>query len=129
MATFHDSIRSLSDQFAPSIVFGARLGNQHEVPDSLREKLDPWAMWSDQTSQNLGVAVQIAASQRLGKEGSEEALAILAGLRLAYMKLVSDLADSMNIPEGELHNRINETMNNAQMDDKGPFDQGNPGLE
>ena len=129
MSTFHDSIRALTDQYAPSIVFGARLGQPDEVPDALREKIDPWAMWSDQAAQSLGVAVQIAASQRLGREGSEEALAILAGLRLAYMKLVSDLADSMNIPEGELHNRINETMNNAQMEDKGPLDEGGPGLD
>lgn len=125
MANFHESIRAVSDTFAPSIIFGARLGTQDEIPDSLREKLDPWSQWSTQTSQNLGVAVQIAASQRLGKEGSQEALAVLAGLRLAYMKLVSDLADAMNIPEGELHNQISETMNNATMDDKGPFDDDN----
>ncbi len=126
MTTFQDSIRTLSERFAPAVVFGARLGKPDEVPDSLRERLDPWAMWSDQTSQTLGVAVQVAASQRLGKEGSEESLAILAGLRLAYMKLVSDIADTMKIPEGELHNRINETMNNAAMEDKGPFDEDAP---
>lgn len=129
MPDFHDEIRALSGRFAPSIVFGARLGKPDEIPGSLRDKLDPWAEWSGRASESLGVAVQVAASQRLGKEGSEEALAVLAGLRLAYMKLVSDLADSMNIPEGELHNRINETMNNAAMDDNGPFEDEDPRLE
>lgn len=120
MTSFQDSIRSLADHFAPSIVIGTRLGKPGEMPGSLRDKLDPWAMWSDQASQSLGGAVQIAFSQRLGKEGSEDALAIVAGLRMIYMKLVSDMADSMNISEGELHNQINEFMNNTRVDEIDP---------
>lgn len=124
MSSFDKSIRALSDRFAPAIVFGARLGKPGEAPDSLREKLDPWAEWTGRASESLGVAVQIVSSQRLGREGSQEALTILAGLRMVYMKLVSDIADDMNIPEGELHNRISEAMNSAAMDDDPPSGEG-----
>ena len=41
MASFHDAIRDISDRHAPAIVFGARLGRPDEIPDALREKLDP----------------------------------------------------------------------------------------
>jgi len=93
----------------------------------MREQADPWSAWSAQAAESLGTAVEITGSQRLGKEGTDDSIAVLAGLRLAYMKLVSDMADGMNIPEGELHNRINETLNSSQMEDKlGDSQPGEP---
>lgn len=117
MSDFQQTIRAACEKFQPAVVFGARLGRQEELPQHMREQADPWAAWSEQAAQSLGTAVQIAGSQRLGEDGNDDAVAVLAGLRLAYMKVVSDLADTMNIPEGELHNRINETLNSSQMED------------
>ena len=118
MSDFQRSIRAACERHSPAIVFGARLGRPDELPLSMREQADPWSAWSAQAAQSLGTAVEITGSQRLGKEGAEDAVVVLAGLRLAYMKLVSDMADGMNVPEGELHNRINETLNSSKMEDK-----------
>lgn len=126
MSDFQQTIRAACEKYQPAIVFGARLGSPEELPPHMREQADPWSAWSEQAAQSLGTAVEITGSQRLGEDGAEDAVAVLAGLRLAYMKLVSDLADSMNIPEGDLHNRINETLNNSQM---GEGYQGDPGQE
>lgn len=116
MSDFQRSVRAATEKHQPAIIFGARLGRPEELPQSMRDAADPWSAWSEQAAETLGTPVEITGSQRLG-EGAEDAVAVLAGLRLAYMKLVSDLADAMNIPEGELHNRINETLNSAQMND------------
>ncbi|PHQ79430.1 MAG: hypothetical protein COB69_07985 [Phycisphaera sp.] len=127
MSDFQRSIRAACERHSPAIVFGARLGRPDELPLSMREQADPWSAWSAQAAESLGTAVEITGSQRLGKEGTDDSIAVLAGLRLAYMKLVSDMADGMNIPEGELHNRINETLNSSQMEDKlGDSQPGEP---
>ena len=129
MSEFQRTIRAACEHHSPAIVFGARLGRPDELPQSMREQADPWSAWSEQAAQSLGTAVEITGSQRLGEDGTDDAVAVLAGLRLAYMKLVSDMADGMNIPEGELHNRINETLNNAQTDGRlgdPPSDDDNP---
>jgi hypothetical protein len=129
MSEFQRSIRTAAEHHNPSVIIGARIGKPGEEPQSLRDKVDPWAMWTEQAAQSTGVNVEIASSQRLGKDGNEDAVVVLAGLRLVYMKLVADIADGMNIPEGELHNRINETLNSSNLDDSQggpPTDDDNP---
>lgn len=129
MSKFQQSLRAVAEGHTPAVVIGARVGKPGEEPQSLRDKVDPWAMWTEQAAQSTGVNIEIASSQRLGKEGSEDAVVVLAGLRMVYMKLVADIADSMNIPEGQLHNRINETLNSSNIDDSSagpPSDDDNP---
>lgn len=129
MSEFQRTIRAAAEKHEPSVVIGARIGKPGEEPQSLRDKMDPWSMWTEQAAQSTGVNIEIAFSQRLGAEGNEDAVVVLASLRMLYMKLVADVADGMNIPEGELHNRVNETLNNARVDDSLDdyrSDDGNP---
>jgi hypothetical protein len=92
MSDFEQAIRGVSERFKPAIVFAARLAEGEEIPESM--------------------------SQRLTGENRDQLVTILAGLRLAYMKVVSDLADQLGIPEGELHNLISEASNEARIDDQ-----------
>ena len=117
MSDFDQAVRDITEAHSPAIVFGARLADPDEAPYSLREKTNPWHAWSEQATAVLGVAVEIAGSQRFENNSQDELITMLAGLRMGYMKVVSDLADSMDIPEGELHNRVNETLNNAAVDE------------
>ncbi|MGP1273129.1 MAG: hypothetical protein ACTS22_07330 [Phycisphaerales bacterium] len=122
MSEFEQSIRSVAERFKPAIVFAARLADSSEAPESLRAKADdaerqPWDAWNESVRAEMLTAVEVAGSQRLTGENADELVTVLAGLRLAYMKVVSDLADQLDMPEGELHNRISEFSNNARIDD------------
>ncbi len=127
MSDFEQAIRAVSERFKPAIVFAARLADGSEVPDSLRHQ-DPFKAWGAQHGAELLTAVEVAGSQRLTGENRDQLVTILAGLRLAYMKVVSDLADQLEMPEGELHNLISEASNEARIDDQsdagGDADEG-----
>ncbi|MEO1718261.1 MAG: hypothetical protein AAFR76_14260 [Planctomycetota bacterium] len=117
MSDFESAIRSVSERFKPAIVFAARLAEGDEVPEELRPD-DPFQAWGAEHGAELLTAVEVAGSQRLTGENRDELVTILAGLRLAYMKVVSDLADQLEMPEGELHNLISEASNEARIDDR-----------
>lgn len=124
MSEFDKSIRGVAERFKPAIVFAARLADPSEAPESLRRRADdahrePWDAWNENIRAEMLTAVEVAGSQRLTGENADELVTVLAGLRLAYMKVVSDLADQLDMPEGELHNRISEFSNNARLDDGG----------
>lgn len=128
MSEFEQAIRSVSERFKPAIVFAARLAEGDEVPDSMRPE-DPYAAWGAEHGAELLTAVEVAGSQRLTGENRDELVTILSGLRLAYMKVVSDLADQLGMPEGELHNLISETSNAATIDDQNDVDDEDDGSE
>lgn len=122
MSDFDTSIRSVAERFKPAIVFAARLADPSEAPESLRERADdaerqPWDAWNEGVRAEMLTAVEVAGSQRLTGENTDELVTVLAGLRLAYMKVVSDMADQLGLAEGELHNKISEFSNNARLDD------------
>ncbi|MEM8758004.1 MAG: hypothetical protein AAGF47_09510 [Planctomycetota bacterium] len=126
MSEFEKAIKSVAEGFKPAIVFAARLADPDEAPEHLRrqaeERQEPWASWDQQPRAEMLTAVEVAGSQRLTGENADELVTVLAGLRLAYMKVVSDLADQLGMPEGELHNRISEFSNNARLDSGEPED-------
>ncbi|MEL6499270.1 MAG: hypothetical protein AAF937_09080 [Planctomycetota bacterium] len=117
MSEFESAIRGVSERFKPAIVFAARLAEAGEVPEEVRPE-DPFRAWGAEHGAELLTAVEVAGSQRLTGENREELVTVLAGLRLAYMKVVSDLADQFEMPEGELHNLISEASNEARIDDR-----------
>lgn len=117
MSDFEQAIRGVSERFKPAIVFAARLAEGEEIPESMRPG-DPFQAWGAEHGAELLTAVEVAGSQRLTGENRDQLVTILAGLRLAYMKVVSDLADQLGIPEGELHNLISEASNEARIDDQ-----------
>ncbi len=127
MSEFESSIRGISERFKPAIVFAARLAEGDEVPEEFRPE-DPFQAWGAEHGAELLTAVEVAGSQRLTGENRDQLVTILAGLRLAYMKVVSDLADQLDMPEGELHNLISEASNAAQIDDR-TDDDADPGGE
>ncbi|MEM1072401.1 MAG: hypothetical protein AAGH71_06240 [Planctomycetota bacterium] len=119
MSEFESAVRSVAERFKPALVFAARLADAEEAPEYLHpESSDddqPWSSWDPKPKAEMLTAVEIAGSQRLTGENADELVTVMAGLRLAYMKIVSDLADQLGIPEGELHNRISEFANNARI--------------
>ena len=117
MSDFEQAIRGVSERFKPAIVFAARLAEGEEIPESMRPE-DPFQAWGAEHGAELLTAVEVAGSQRLTGENRDQLVTILAGLRLAYMKVVSDLADQLGIAEGELHNLISEASNEARIDDQ-----------
>lgn len=122
MSDFESAIRGVSERFKPAIVFAARLAEGSEIPESMRPE-DPFAAWGAEHGAELLTAVEVAGSQRLTGENRDQLVTILAGLRLAYMKVVSDLADQLEMPEGELHNLISEASNEARIDDQNDVDE------
>ena len=129
MSDFEQAIRGVSERFKPAIVFAARLAEGEEIPESMRPE-DPFQAWGAEHGAELLTAVEVAGSQRLTGENQDQLVTVLAGLRLAYMKVVSDLADQLGIPEGELHNLISEASNEARIDDQndGGGDEGDDEL-
>ena len=122
MSDFEQAIRGVSERFKPAIVFAARLAEAGEIPDGIRPD-DPFQAWGAEHGAELLTAVEVAGSQRLTGENRDQLVTILAGLRLAYMKVVSDLADQLDMPEGELHNLISEASNEARIDDQNDADE------
>lgn len=122
MSDFEAAIRGVSERFKPAIVFAARLAEGDEIPEALRPD-DPFQAWGAEHGAELLTAVEVAGSQRLTGENRDQLVTILAGLRLAYMKVVSDLADQLEMPEGELHNLISEASNEARIDDRNDADE------
>jgi hypothetical protein len=118
MSDFARDLRAVSERHKPAIVFAARLARSEDVPAHLRAA-DPFEAWGASRGAELMTAVEVAGSQRLTGENRDRLVTVLAGLRLAYMKVVSDLADQLQIPEGELHNLISEASNDARISDAG----------
>jgi hypothetical protein len=116
MSDFERAVRSVSERFKPSIVFAARLAQPGELPEPARLG-DPYGAWGRDHGAELTTAVEVAGSQRLSTKSKEELVTVLASVRLAYFKVVSDLADQLGMAEGELHNLVSEAANVAQISD------------
>jgi len=96
MSSLKQAIDDLASEYAPCLVIACGLGSPS--PEGRLTNV-------------------LAARGETPDKDLDELITALAGLKQSYLKMCEGYADAAGIPEQELHNSINERMNETRLRD------------